>query len=77
MPHYLVETYVPPSREAEAREGFARIAAGRGPVRHLRATFVPEDEQCFHFVEAPSLDAVREALTVAAIPYERIVEATE
>jgi hypothetical protein len=77
VPHYLVETYTPVSREAETRASFARIAARGGPVRHLHATFIPEDETGFHFVEAPSLDAVREALTVAAVSYERIVEATE
>jgi len=77
VPHYLVETYTPVSREAETRANFARIAAGGGPVRHLRATFIAEDETCFHVIEAPSLDVVREALTSAALSYERIVEATE
>jgi hypothetical protein len=77
VPHYLVETYTPVGREAEARAGFARIAAGGGPVHHLRATFVPEDETCFHIIEGPSLDAVCEALALAAVSYERIVEAIE
>ncbi|TMK33123.1 MAG: DUF4242 domain-containing protein [Actinobacteria bacterium] len=46
-------------------------------VRHLRVTFVPEDETCFHVIEGPSREAVHEALTRAAIAYERIVEAIE
>jgi hypothetical protein len=77
VPHYLVETYTPVNREAEAKAGFARIGEGGAPVRHLRVTFIPEDETCFHIVEGPSLDAVCEALAVAAVSYERIVEAIE
>jgi hypothetical protein len=77
VPSYLVETYAPLGRADEVEAALARLANGREAVRHLRATFVPEDETCFHLVEAPSLEAVREALQRAAIPYERIVEAVE
>ena len=76
MPSYLVETYTPVSREADVKAGFARMPADGG-IRSLRATYVPEDETCFHVVEAPSLDVLRSALTLAAVPYERIVEAIE
>lgn len=77
MPSYLVETYTPASRSAEVQAAVARIADGRGVVRHLRATLVPEDETCFHLLQGPSLEAVREALRSADIAYERIVEAVE
>jgi len=76
MPSYLVETYAPAGREAEVRAGFARLDAVEA-VRPVRATFVPEDETCFQIVEASSADAVRSALTLAAVSYERIVEAIE
>ena len=46
-------------------------------MRHVRATVVPEDETCFHVVEAPSREAVADALRRAAIAYERVVEAFE
>jgi hypothetical protein len=77
VPSYLVELYSPASRAAEVRAGVDRLTSGGGPVRHLRATFIPTDETCFHVLEAPSLDAARQALEQAAIDYERIVEATE
>lgn len=77
MPSYLVERYVASSRGADVEAAIAGIAASGGRVRHLRATFVPEDETCFHMIEAPSLEVVREALKRAAITYERIVEAVE
>ena len=77
MPSYLVERYLPATGAANIDAAVAGINASDGRVRHLRATFVPEDETCFHVVEAPSLEAVREALKRAAITYERIVEAVE
>jgi Nickel responsive protein SCO4226-like len=77
VPSYLIERYVPSSRRAEVDDAISRLARNRGGVRHLRATFVPGDETCFHIVEAPSLEAVRTALKRAALTYERIVEAVE
>jgi Nickel responsive protein SCO4226-like len=74
MPSYLVERYLPASRSRDAST-LAELRAA--DVRHVRATFVPEDETCFDVVEAPSREAVREALERAAIAYERIVEAVE
>jgi hypothetical protein len=77
VPSYLVETYSPLSRAAEVEAAIARLAGSRSAVRHVRATFVPEDEICFHLFEGPSLEAIRETLMRAAICYERIVEAVE
>jgi hypothetical protein len=77
VPSYLVETNSPLSRAAEVEAALARLAGSRLAVRHLRATFVPEDETCFHLLEGSSREAVREALTRAGIAYERIVEAVE
>jgi hypothetical protein len=76
MPSYLVERYLPAARAGELDCAIAALAGGDG-LRHLRATLVPEDETCFHVVEAPSRQAVTDALRQAAIAYERVVEAVE
>ena len=77
MPTYLVETFSPAAGAAEMTAGFAHIGEGRARVRHVRSTFLPEDEICFHLFEAPSREAVCEAFERAGIPYERMSEATE
>lgn len=46
------------------------------PIRLLRSIFVREDETCLFLYEAVSADAVREVARRAALPYERITEAT-
>jgi hypothetical protein len=76
VPNYLVERYLPAVRAADVEVAIAALAA-TGGIRHIRATFVPEDETCFHVIEASSREAVRDALTRAAITFERIVEAVE
>lgn len=75
MPSFLVERYLPSSRRADAEAAVAALAATE--VRHLRVTFVPEDETCLHLIEASSRGAVCDALARAEITYERIVEAQE
>ena len=84
MPSYLVESYLSRKRAAElapttnrARQA-AEAMCGEGiPVRHVRATFLAEDEVCLHLFEAPSAEAAGEASKRAAIAYDRIVEAIE
>lgn len=84
MPSYLVESYLARMRAAElaATVSRARRAAeamcGEGiSVRHVRSTFLLEDEVCLHLFEAPSADAAGEASRRAAIRYDRITEAVE
>ena len=84
MASYLVETYLPRLRAAEFGEASvrARLAAKRlsregTPIRHLRSIFLPEDETCLHFFEAPNSESVREAAQRAELPCDRIVEALE
>jgi hypothetical protein len=79
VPRYLVEAYVAdsPSAYAEVREQAHRAAElGRG-VRHVSTTFLPTDEVALHLFEAPSISALRRAGRLAALHYERIVEALE
>lgn len=45
------------------------------PVRFVRSIFVPEDESCFYLFEAPSAEAVRQAVHRARLRFDRIVEA--
>jgi hypothetical protein len=79
MPNYLVEAYAADSLAAveEARECARRVAKlGRG-VRYLRTTFLPGDETLLHLFEAPSAEALDRAGRLAALRFERIVEAVE
>jgi hypothetical protein len=84
VPRYLVEAYVPRSGVLEARAagGRARAAAERLSregiaVRHVRTTFLPDDETCFHIFEAASEEAVGEVCRRAGIRSGRIVPAVE
>jgi hypothetical protein len=77
MQSYLVESYAANSGVEDQRER-AQLAAEVGTgVRYVRTTFLPGDETLLHLFEAESPEAVREAVRVAALPYERIVEAVE
>jgi hypothetical protein len=84
MRSYLVETYVPRSSPGEAQAAGRRVGSaaaslsGRGvAVRYVRTTLLPDDETCFHLVEAPSVDAVREMCRLADVSHARIVGAVE
>lgn len=84
MTTYLVEAYVTKLDEIRIRElaAGARAAAEAMTrdgvnVRYLRSIFVPADETCFHLLEAPSAEAVRQAGARVALAFERIVQAVE
>jgi hypothetical protein len=78
MPSFLVESYVPgPAGVDDARERARRTAELGDGIRHLRTTFLPDDETILHFFEAPSVEALDEAGKRAALQFERIVEAVE
>jgi hypothetical protein len=79
MPSYLVESYLTDSSAAvaDARDR-AHLAAELGTgVRYVRTTFLPGDETVLHVFEAASADALEHAARLAALEYERIVEAVE
>jgi Nickel responsive protein SCO4226-like len=80
MAEFLVELYVSRAdadggeRESlRAQRAAAALTAEGQPVRLVRSIFVPEDETCFLLVEADTAEAVREAATRAAVPFERVL----
>jgi Protein of unknown function (DUF4242) len=82
MAIYLAELYVP-DRGADARAALASRASAAAeelsregvPVRHLRSAFVPRDETCFCFFEAPSVEWARAAVARAALDAAIVIEA--
>ena len=79
MPHYLVESYLADSPAAveDARECARSVENGEAGIRYVRTTFVPGDEVVLHMFEAPSAEALDDAGRLAALAYDRIVEAVE
>jgi uncharacterized protein DUF4242 len=80
---FLVEVFVPRSKadalaaaEQRAREAARRLSENAAEIRYVRATYVPEDETCFHVFDAPSAGAVAEASRLAGLGEGRIVEVT-
>ena len=79
MPEFLVELYVAHDDHGAARQQAERVdqaaaeltREGR-PVRCLRSIFVPEDETCFLLYEAPSIDAVEDAVRRAGLPLAHV-----
>ena len=54
----------------------AELTAEGTPVRILRSIFVSEDETCFVLIEAATAEDVLDTARRAAVPFERVVEAT-
>jgi hypothetical protein len=82
MPSYLIESYLPRSRSGELRALADRLrratetlTAEGARVRHLRSTFLPNDELCLHLLEAESAAIVSEASRRAAIEPARVEQA--
>lgn len=88
MATFLIETYLSRERATEMEAQTARIvhaiaeivaAAGADRVprlRHARSYFVSDDETCFHVIESPSAEVVREVARRADITADRLVEAS-
>jgi hypothetical protein len=82
MPSYLIESYLPRSRSNELaaevgrlRRATESLTAEGVRVRHVRSTFLPNDELCLHLLEAESAMTVGEASRRAAIEPARVVQA--
>jgi len=74
---YLVESYAAGAGVNDQRRRARQAAEVGVGVRYIRTMFLPGDETLLHVFEADSPEALREAARVAALPYERIVEAVE
>jgi hypothetical protein len=82
MPIYLIEFYLPRSRQAELRAAAVRVRraadelADEGmSVRYLRSAFLPYDELAVHLLEASSAGTVGIASKRAGVAPERVIEA--
>ena len=78
MARYLAEVYTPNRGDAIARTRADAATLARSPsVRYLRSIFVPEDETCFHVLDAASADIVDGAAREGSVRVERIAKAVE
>jgi hypothetical protein len=84
MRSYLIEVYLPraDARAAGTTASRAQAAveelAGEGvELRYVRTTYLPDDETCFHLVEATSEESVAELCRRAGLGNVRIVVAVE
>ncbi|MGH3014747.1 MAG: hypothetical protein ACRDNR_12620 [Gaiellaceae bacterium] len=83
MAGYVVEVYVSrlsasglDDASAQARRAAEELSRAGTPVVYTCSVFLPEDETCFHFFEAPSLEAIQETCSRLGLTFERIAEAT-
>jgi hypothetical protein len=79
VPSYLVESYAANRADAvDVLRAQASLAAKLGAdVEHLRTTFLPGDEVVLHMFNAGSADELHRAMRLAALEYQRVVEAVE
>jgi len=84
---FLIETYLSRERAADVEQQAASLegviaaivaarSGARAHLRHVRSYFVPDDETCFHVIEAPSADVVAEIARRAGLTVDRVVEAS-
>jgi hypothetical protein len=83
MAGYVVEVYVSrlsasvlDDTSARARRAAEELSQAGTPVVYICSIFLPEDETCFHFFEAPSREAIQETCSRLGLTFERIAEAT-
>ena len=84
MRTYLVEVYMPRSLAQQVRTDGRRARAAAEQlsregtrIRYVRATFLPDDETCFHLFEAVSAEAVEAASRRANLGRTRVTVAVE
>ena len=81
MPNYMVERTLPgytveqvAGAADRARKITAVMTSEGTPVRYLRSTFIPGEDECYRLFDGPSPDLVQTANDRAGLPAERIVE---
>lgn len=77
---FVVERFLPGLTPDGVRAQALREAGSldaAGDVRHVRTTYLYDDELCFSVFEAPSIEVVRAASERAGLAYERITEAVD
>ena len=74
MATFVIESYLSRTGTGELDAAAARLRAAieempesAGRVRYLRSMFVPDDEMCFHVIEAPSRELAVEAARRAGL----------
>ena len=84
MPYFLIEVYVPLARAHEADSTGRRIRAAIDAhnsddveICFVRTMLLPEEETCFHVVDAPSSAAVQNLCKHARLSSIRVVSAIE
>jgi hypothetical protein len=77
MPRYLAESYLGHRGDLRDQVRRADAAARALGIRRLRTSFMPDDELCLHWFDAPSPAVVGEVGRRARIGFDRIVEAVE
>lgn len=84
MPSYCLELYVPQVSStlledvtSQARLAAEALSTEGIPIRHVRTTYLAEDETCFHLFEANSAADVAEAARRAGLTNVRITRAIE
>jgi len=77
VPTYIVESYGVESIVPDQRERAKLVAHLGTGIMYVRTTIVPGDQTLLHLFEATSVDALREAVSVAALECDRIVEVFE
>jgi len=82
MTVYLLESYLPGLSETDLADLVERLNDAADAlsedglrVRYLRSTYVPEDETCFHYVEASTTSAAERFAQRAELSFDRILEA--
>ena len=77
MAMFIVESYAASDAVPEQQDRAARAAQAGSGIRYIRTTIVPGDQSVLHLFEATSTDALREAVRIAALDCDRIVEVVE
>jgi hypothetical protein len=77
MPTWIVESYGTDATVADQRHR-AELAAELGTgIRYIRTTIVPGDQTLLHLFEAAWVEALRDAVALAGLECDRIVEVVE